>query len=479
MNNSSINIDHSQFLKKFNISWMWAIVFAILPILSVFSISTELDTFVIIAAIGGVLFAGISIVFPKVWVYSTILLLPLYLISRDTEINPMEIAVYTYILSGLLFWFLSVLFIKREKLVYNIGDFMLILFIVMAFFNIFIAFLNEADMFKWFKEYSLYTLYLLYFPYRYYIKEKKDRDLLLILLSISLVIISFYQLNYIRQSTLVATYAYQLLSSLRINLTIISFGALLGIIGLFYFKNLGVRILMALQVFLGLAVVVTSFARTTWIIEMFLIAMILLVLNRRQRIISSIVASGFLVLLIAIFFTFFSNFDIYLRLISKKFLSTTDGKKDISVMARVYEYEAVWKAIEENPFSGNGLAKVYAHRNILTNPPTTLRKAFTHNSFLQLLYGVGLPTTIAMSFFLLYYTFISFKFLFTKKSTSYLSKFYPFLAFSGFFISIVHSLVSSQLLAKETIILIVISCLLTNFAIVENSKTTPELPQSV
>lgn len=479
MNKSSVNIDHSNILKKFNISWIWSAVFAIIPILLILMINSELDTLIIVSAIIGILFAGLSIVFPKVWVYSTILLLPLYLISRDTEINPMEILVYSYILFGLLFWFVSVLLIKREKIVYNIGDFTLILFLVFAFLNFTIALLNDVDMFNWLKEYLLYALYLLYFPFRYYIKDKKDRDLLLVLLSISLIIIASYQLIYIRQTTLLATYAYQLLSSLRINLTLLAFGALLGIVGLFYFENFRTKLLMSVQALLCLAVVVTSFARTTWIIELFLIAMVMIVLNKRQRIITSIVASGLLVLLITVFFTVFSSFDIYLQLISKKFLSTTDGKKDVSVMSRVYEYEAVWKAIEENPISGNGLAKVYAHRNILSNPPTTLRKTFTHNSFLQLIYGVGLPTTIAISFFLFYYSFMSFKYLFTKQSTSHLSKFYPFLAFSGFFISIIHSLVSSQLIAKETIILIVISCLLTNFTIDENTKPIPELNEPI
>lgn len=473
------DIEHTNFLKKYKISWIWSIAFAILPILIVLSINSELDTIIVIAALAGVLFAGVSIIFPKVWVYSTILMLPLYLISRDTDVNPMEIAVYTYILSGLLFWFISILFVKREKIVNNIGDFMLILFIVFAFFNIIIAYLNDVDMFSWFKEYSLYTLYLLYFPYRYYIKDKKDRDLLLIFLSISLIIIASYQLNYTRQNVLLATYAYQLLSALRINLTILAFGGLLGIVGLFYFKHIGLKVLMGIQAILSIAVVVTSFARTTWIIELFLIGMVLIVLNRRQRIITSIVASGSLVLLVTVFFTVFSSFDLYLQLISKKFLSTTDGKKDISVMARMYEYEAVWRAIEENPFSGNGIAKVYAYKDILTKPPTTMRKAFTHNSFLQLLYGVGIPTTIAISLFLLYYSFMSFKFLFTKKSNSYLSKFYPFLAFSGFFISITHSLVSSQLIAKETIILIVISCLLTHYSILENSKPIAELNKPI
>ena len=187
MNKPAINIDYSNLLKGFNIPWVWSIAIVILPVLSILMIESELDTLIILAASVGVIFSGLSIVFPKMWIFSNILLLPLYLISRDTDVNPMEIFVYTYILTGLMFWFISMYLIKRERIVYNIGDFMLVLFIVMAFFNGIIAYLNDVEMFSWFKEYSLYTLYLLYFPFRYYIKDKKDRDLLLILLSISLI----------------------------------------------------------------------------------------------------------------------------------------------------------------------------------------------------------------------------------------------------------------------------------------------------
>ena len=65
MNKPAINIDYSNLLKGFNIPWVWSIVIVILPVLSILMIESELDTLIILAASVGVIFSGLSIVFPK------------------------------------------------------------------------------------------------------------------------------------------------------------------------------------------------------------------------------------------------------------------------------------------------------------------------------------------------------------------------------------------------------------------------------
>ena len=78
----------------------------ILPVGIFLAVKAELFGIYALAAIIGIFFASMSIIFPKVWAYSTILLLPLYLISRDTDVNPMEIVVYSYLFSGIILWFI-------------------------------------------------------------------------------------------------------------------------------------------------------------------------------------------------------------------------------------------------------------------------------------------------------------------------------------------------------------------------------------
>ena len=113
----------------------------------------------------------------------------------------------------------------------------------------------------------------------------------------------------------------------------------------------------------------------------------------------------------------------------------------------------------------SGFSKIYAHKNLLSEDQSTFRKSFTHNSFLQLVYNLGTPTTLGMTIFVFYYFFVSLKLAFWDKRINIKEKFYPFLAFTGLAISISHAMVSSQFIAKETVMLIVISVLFINFAI--------------
>lgn len=449
----------------------------ILPVGIFLAVKAELFGIYALAAIIGIFFASMSIIFPKVWAYSTILLLPLYLISRDTDVNPMEIVVYSYLFSGIMLWFISEVFIHRRKVVYNFGDFCIILFLVFAFFNIIIALLNNTELLAWFKEYTVYCLYLLYFPYRKFFRTDDDVRKVITCLALSLIIISLYQLYHFKTLIVMATFAYELQSTLRINLTLLSFGAVLAILSIFRYKGKFFKIYMLLLAILCAGIVTTSFARTTWIIELGLIGAILFILNRRQKIVALTIAGISALAIVITLVSMLSNFDVYLGMLNKKFLSTGDGKKDPSVRARIVEYSSVWKSIEQNPISGNGIGKKFAHKNILANGNPVMRKSFIHNSFLQLWYCLGIPTAIPIVLFLLFYYLKSIMLTFfhgRKPNIAYC--FYQFLAFSGLTIALSHAMVSPQLVAKETIILIVFSCWLCNLAM--KKETTMPLLKS-
>ena len=415
----------------------------------------------VLAGAVGLLFAFLSIAIPKVWAYSTTILLPLYLISRDTAVNPLEIVVYSYLLGGLLFWIIDQIFIKRNKVVQNAGDFFLFMFLAFAACNCVIAILNDTDLLDWFKEYSVYFLYLLYLPYRHYFKTEKDIKRLLIFFAISMIIVAVYQIYYFKTLIMIAAFAYQLQSTLRINLTILAFSAVLGILGMFYYKERKLKILMLLLTICALAIVVTSFARTTWIMEMLMIVLVFFLLDRRKKIIAASAAFVAVIAIIITLYLMLGNLDIYFQMIGKKFQTTSSGKKDPSLQARLYEYDAVFRAIEQNPISGNGIGKKFAHKDILKSSMGTLRKSYIHNSYLQLLYNVGLPTTLMMVFFLLFYYFKSIRLtFFSGKKINLEEKIYPFLAFVGITIVMSHAILSPQLISKESTILLVYCCFL-------------------
>jgi O-antigen ligase len=413
-----------------------------------------------LAGIIGAFFAIISMIYPNVWVYTTILLLPAYLISRDSDVNAMEVVVYVYILFGTILWFMNTFLIKRERLARNVGDFILLLFFVFAAINSIIAYLNDVQMFNWFKQYSLFGLYTLYFPFRYYVKEKKDLNLFLILLGFSLLVIGAYQLYYYKQVVLLATLAYELQGALRINITILTFGSLLGIYLFLKFKNLALRIFSLLVAIVSTIVIITSFARTFWILLLFLYGCYFFLLKKRHKIIALYIGSVSVVAMLFLLVTYFGNYTVYMKMISEKFMSTGDGKADPSVMQRIIEYDAVWNAYSKYPISGCGLAKKFSHRDILIEG-TTRTKDFVHNGYLQLLYNFGPPTALLFVLFLAYYLFRSMYFLIPSvRKRFHLDSHTVFLSFCGIFIYIVSAGISPQLVAKESILMLVISILI-------------------
>lgn len=344
----------------------------------------------------------------------------------------MEIVVYTYILGGLLLWIIDHALIQRKKIIDNPGDFLLFLFLVFAACNFVVAMLNDTEPLAWFKEYSVYFLYLLYIPYRYYFKTEKDTKRLLVFFAIAMIIIAVYQLYYFKNLIMIAAFAYQLQSTLRINLTILAFSAVLGILGMFYYQTRRMKILMLLLSIFALAIVVTSFARTTWIIEMLLICLIFFLLDRKKKIIAFSAAMISAIAIIVTLYMMLGNLDIYFQMIGTKFKTAGSGKRDPSLQARLYEYDAVFRAIEQNPISGNGIAKKFAHKDVLSPDMGTLRKSFIHNSYLQLWYNVGPPTALLMILFLLYYYYKSIRLtFFSGKKINLQANFYPFLAFTG------------------------------------------------
>ncbi len=460
LNSKTANINHNNLLKDFKVSYILGLIFISL-ITFVLTLFFDVNEYFYVFLALPIGLLGVYIFFknPVVWIYTILVASPIFLISRGEEMGPQKIIPYAFIIPGIIIWLVSMVLIKREKVIKNPGDFFYILFISFAALNIIIAIINSTDLFEWLREYLVYFLYFLYFPIRHYIKTEKQINTFILLTCFSLLAISLYQIYFYKQSMSSAIYMYQVMISLRSNITYLVFGIILGIV--WFFKNdKWIYKLIAISTsILCLTTIITTFARTMWIISLFLAILTYFILNRKQKIhYIFIVFTSVGLLYFVASIAFSSNLNTYIKLMNNKFTSSTKGTADPSVLTRIYEYDAVIEKIIENPLAGNGIATDFSYYDIIQK--CTIRKAYTHNSYLLLAYNVGIPTTILFILFLIYYFAVSIKKIIINKTNYY--RFYYFIGLSGILVGTIASFASGLFMTKETAIMLIISIYLIN-----------------
>lgn len=403
------------------------------------------------------------------WVFTMLCLYPFILLSRDDGMKPTELAALAFMLMGIPYYMLKYHIIRREQLIYNWGDLALMLFWVFLLPNAIIAKLNGVEVGEWLRGFLTMTMYLMYFPLRRYLRDGLRVKHFIIAFSICTIAICVHHLAYIKYNAVRATMAYQLESSLRINLTLMALAIFVCITFIFDTKEKWLKLLLFVTLGLSIAGVITSFARATWLTVLLLIIANLFVLSRRQRI--TLVVSGFMALIVAagVFVTQFKNYDLYVKLINKKFLSSKDGKKDISIRMRLYEYKGVLKEVKQYPYSGVGMQKKFRFKNVSNHGMQQIQN-FTHNSFLHFWYMYGIPTAVIFIVFLLYFLVRSGRIVLLPSRYNLLQRKYAFIGFSGLVIAILHAMVSPQMSATETIIVVFISVAFLNDKLLKSGE---------
>lgn len=403
------------------------------------------------------------------WVFAMFCMLPLILLSREEGMKPTELGAMGFLLMGIFYYLAKYHIIKREQLIYNWGDLALMLFWVFLLPNAIIAKLNGVEVGEWIRGFLTMTMYLMYFPLRRYLRDGIRVKHFIIAFSICIIAVCVHHLAYIKYNAVRATMAYQLESSLRINLTLMALAIFVSITFIFDVKEKWLKLLLLVTLGLAIAGVITSFARATWLTVLVLLIANLFVLSRKQRV--TLVVLGFLAMIVSagVFVNQFKNYDLYIKLINKKFLSSKDGKKDISIRMRLYEYDAVIKDAKEYPFSGVGMQKKFRYKNVSNNGMQQIQN-FTHNSFLHFWYMFGIPTAVIFTVFLLYFLVRSGRIVLLPSRYNLLQRKYAFIGFSGLVIAILHAMVSPQMSATETIIVVFISVAFLNDKLLKSAE---------
>lgn len=384
---------------------------------------------------------------PKLWIYILVLSGALYFSDRGGELSASDVITAIYYMGGITIWFVYAVGIKRKKLIRNKADFIILFFYTVLFLNCIIALLNGVEFLFWFREYLVFIMILYYFPIRDIFTNKKDLIVLLILLLVSITVLDFFQFyGYFKAATEDLKYAYQLGRSIRTNQTWYTVGAAFGILFFFNVKGKVFKLIMILYSGLTVAALVTSFSRTFWVLLIVQTAVIFLYLPFRKKLqLSSLV--GFIVVIVtSLAFLFMQdNTKLLFGVIEKRFLSTTEGTRDVSVQARISEYKSALKEAYKYPLSGNGFAKEFSFYNPITNETT--RYTIIHNSYISFFYRIGIPLSLMFFSVMIFYLIYGFKLSLLIKDQFY--RYVAIGAYLSMFMMIVGSFSTPLFLFKD------------------------------
>lgn len=376
-----------------------AVILLILPLLLlvyVIYISSLLGYPELIAALA----VSLAVLFfiirkPALWATTLPIVFSLFALDSQEGITVTDVIFAVYLNGSLYLWFVWQILVKKEKIVEHFSDWLILAFFVFVLAgNLVIGILNGIDFLNWLSEYALFTLVLYYFPLKKYLFDEDLLKKFLVFMFAGFTIVALYQLYmYLTFLSSGLQYAYELQAGVSHNQTYMTAASTLGVLLVLFSKSKSKKIFFALTTLLSMGTLLISFSRTFWIVLLINLAIIFLYIPFRIKLKMSAVAFAALSFFaIAAWSVLENNVTILIKVIEKRLQSSTQGKQDISIRARLYEWEQAIIKIKENPLGGNGLSKKFYFYN-----PISEHTSYTtniHNGYLSLSYRLGIPLAI-------------------------------------------------------------------------------------
>ena len=336
--------------------------------------------------------------YPRLWLYTGAVVNYFWISSGkgDVEITLTEYALVAFYIGGLWIWFFAMVFIKKRRIVRNMGDRVLLAAIFGASLNIILALVNdEASALTWLREYLLFFMMLYYFPWREHFTERRHIFTFFALTAGVFIVIGASNLwQYVKAASNVL-YAYQVWTSRKLlNTHIFLCATIFCTMATFYASTRKVRLRMLLLTAFYTLVVVVSFARGFWISGIIgIIATLWLFDKRKLALFIFYGAVGATIFISAVQVIFPERASLILKVIQARLTSSAEGTKDLSVLARVYETQTVLNYIVNYTFGGAGMGTRFSVYDPLEHNFT--RVVFIHNGYLFAWMKVGLPFFLA------------------------------------------------------------------------------------
>ncbi len=337
--------------------------------------------------------------YPKLWIYSVVLLQITFVRESSKGLTASEVLTAIIFSLGLVVWFINKLLIKREKIVEDMGDWIILFFMLVLVLNLFVAISNDVEPIDWFREYNLFSYILYYFPIRDILKDKDDlKKFLTFSIAVLFVMELVHFVDYYLRLQENVVYAYQLGVSMRRSQTMFVTAGTFLLTFTFYQNTRYKKLLMLFMTAVTIVALLSTFSRTFWVYYIIAVAIIFLYIPMRKKanlIVYAVVISLFIY--IGFYFAAKENVMIMAKVYLERLTSSTKGAKDISMQARFKEWEAVQKVIETYPIGGTGLKSTFKFYDMLLQYSTVVD--IVHNGYLWTAYRIGIPLTFIFYMF--------------------------------------------------------------------------------
>ncbi len=345
---------------------------------------------------------------PEVWLYTSMGLFILFTRSRESDASAADYFFAIYYIGGILIWMLVQILYKREKLIRNLGDMLIILYAIGVLCNFFIA--NSAGVapMDWLREATALFLVLFYFPIRHYFNDEKKLKQFMIFFALVLIIVSSLSIYSYYYALSDIQYAFQLATSDKINQMIFTVATIVGLVFALYQRKRKNEIF--LFIFIGIIAVslILTFSRTFWLIVMMMCVVLFIYLPIKKKATMFKVGLVLFAMAVASFFLLLGDkTEMISTLIEKRLSSTSSGSKDESLQARFVEWDYALREIQKYPLGGKGMGSKVHFYNILLGQ--TFHTLNIHNGYIYLCYKLGIPLALVYLSFFMFYTLKAFQ----------------------------------------------------------------------
>lgn len=336
--------------------------------------------------------------FPRVWLALFLLVLPIFLTDTGEGVSASEAAIGGLFTGAIILWMIWRLAVDPRPLIRGWTDFLLLLFIVAAFANIFVAAANGIQLGGWAVDWSYFLLMLYYFPFREeFGKDAKSLRQFIALAGVSSFLMALYSGWIFKQKMAEnMVYAYQIQASRSATLGPLFLLMLcIGLVVVFHVQWKG-KLATILVMLVNIAALVLTLTRTLWVLAFACSALAMLFLRWRQNI--KIIIGGLTIFVVSVSTFYAVNpkaAGVALLFIKKRFTSSTQLKGgDFSFETRLIEVSNAWRKVKQAPLGGSGL-----RADFVTWAPIEqwhLRKSFVHIGYIGLIHKVGFPTALIL-----------------------------------------------------------------------------------
>lgn len=429
---------------------------------------------IVASGVAGLLFFVLFIFNPKLWLYFSAAFVGLFVRGGTDGISAGDV-VFTLTFAVMnIIWLCWMLFVKKEKIIQNAGDFLILIFFCVLLINSISIIENDVDIAKWLSVYILLANVLFYFPLRYYIKSKSDLRIVLFCFLISALVLTFEEFQYYRENSIAgAVMAYQLAFKSHMNqlvFVVSSVGAL--IVGISSTNRI-VRYSLIFVAVATLGALLVGFARAFWLcyaLSLFIALFVLRKEIKRRFIVYMMVmligTAGFGAVALK------EKAKYFFFMVGTMLESSTKIKTDGSLRYRKFEFDGCKSEIEKHPYSGSGIESQFRFLFVTTKEPFYRSLRSPHNSYYYMAFVMGIPMAFCFHGFLLFYLLKILKFAWLSKE-HYLRA-YSIISIAGLSTLLITGTITSIFLQRDAAVVAAL-CIFLASHVEEQFKKSKEL----